>query len=138
MIHYRKTLELYDEGISFRGISASIGNSRQKVTEVIQLAEKKGLMCPLDEEMDDRWIEDFLFPEKSLEAPDGSHSTLNTFIKSWPNRTLLCLFYSMNTKQKAGRIIKSLTRIEALSAIIAIMPRNTKLPCVSAESLVKY
>ncbi|MEB7431005.1 hypothetical protein NEN51_13195 [Enterococcus lactis] len=47
MIHYRKILELHDEGISLRGIAASTGNSRQKVTEVIQLAEKKGLMCPL-------------------------------------------------------------------------------------------
>ena len=46
MIHYRKILELHDEGISLRGIAASTGNSRQKVTEVIQLAEKKGLMCP--------------------------------------------------------------------------------------------
>lgn len=38
MIHYRKILELHDEGISLRGIAASTGNSRQKVTEVIQLA----------------------------------------------------------------------------------------------------
>lgn len=68
MIHYRKILELHDEGISLRGISASTGNSRQKVTEVIELAEKKELMCPLDAEMDDRWIEEFLFPEKSLEC----------------------------------------------------------------------
>lgn len=68
MIHYRKILELHDEGISLRGIAASTGNSRQKVTEVIQLAEKKGLMCPLDEEMYDKWIEEFLFPEKSLES----------------------------------------------------------------------
>lgn len=56
MIHYRKRLELHVEGISLRGIAASTGNSRQKVTEVIQLAEKKGLMCPLDEEMDDKWM----------------------------------------------------------------------------------
>lgn len=68
MIHYRKILELQDEGISMRGISSSTGNSRQKVTEIIELAKKKGLICPLDEEMDDKWIEEFLFPEKSLEA----------------------------------------------------------------------
>jgi hypothetical protein len=55
-------LELHDEGISFRGIAASAGNSRQKATEVIELAEKKGLTCPLDEEMDDRLIEEYLFP----------------------------------------------------------------------------
>jgi hypothetical protein len=37
MIQYRKILELYDEGISLRGISASTSNARQKVTEVIEL-----------------------------------------------------------------------------------------------------
>lgn len=64
MIHYRKILELNNEEISLREISASTGNSRQKVTEVIRLAEKKGLVCPLEEEMTDKWIEEFLFPEK--------------------------------------------------------------------------
>lgn len=64
MIQYRKILELHDEGISLRGIAASTGNSCQKVTEAIQLAEKKGIACPLDEEMTDHWIEDFLFPER--------------------------------------------------------------------------
>ncbi|UOR11999.1 helix-turn-helix domain containing protein [Halobacillus amylolyticus] len=43
MIHYQKILELYDEGISLRVIAASTGNSRQKVTEVISLAEKEGI-----------------------------------------------------------------------------------------------
>lgn len=68
MIHYRKILELHDEGISLRGIAASTGNSRQKVTEILAIAEKKGLVCPLEEEMTDCWIEEFLFPEKALEA----------------------------------------------------------------------
>ncbi|MCM3729105.1 integrase [Neobacillus cucumis] len=62
MIQYHKILELYDKGISLRGISASTGNSRQKVTEVIELAKKKGLICPLDEEIDDKWFKEFLFP----------------------------------------------------------------------------
>jgi hypothetical protein len=48
-------LELHDEGISLKGITTSAGNSREKVTEVIQLAEKKGLMCSLDEEMNGQW-----------------------------------------------------------------------------------
>ncbi len=68
MIQYRKILELHDEGISLRGIAASTGHSRQKITTVIQLAEKKGLTCPLEEEMTDVWIEEFLFPEKTMEA----------------------------------------------------------------------
>lgn len=68
MIQYRKILELHDEDISLRGIAASTGHSRQKITTVIQLAEKKGLSCPLTEEMTDVWIEEFLFPEKMMEA----------------------------------------------------------------------
>lgn len=40
MICYRKILELHDEGFSLRGIAASAGNSRQKVTGIIQLALK--------------------------------------------------------------------------------------------------
>ncbi|WP_010648160.1 IS21 family transposase, partial [Oceanobacillus massiliensis] len=68
MIHYRKILELDHEKISRRGISSITGNSRQKVSEIIELAEKKGLRCPLEEEMTDQWIEEFLFPEKSMEG----------------------------------------------------------------------
>ncbi|WP_244532670.1 transposase [Mesobacillus persicus] len=72
---------------------------------------------PLDKEMDDKWIEDFLFPEKSLVASGGNHSTLITSIKSWPNRTLLFRFYTMNMRQKVERTIISLTRIAVLSVI---------------------
>ena len=68
MIQYRKILELHDEGIILRGIVASTGHSRQKITTVIQLTERKGLTYPLKAEMTDVWIEEFLFPEKMLEA----------------------------------------------------------------------
>nr|WP_238937944.1 hypothetical protein [Anaerobacillus isosaccharinicus] len=41
MIHYRKILELHDEGISLRGIAANVQVTRQKITEVIsQLKER--------------------------------------------------------------------------------------------------
>lgn len=53
MIHYQKILKLHDERIILSGIAASTGNSRQKVTEMIHLAEKKGLVYPLDEKMTD-------------------------------------------------------------------------------------
>jgi hypothetical protein len=79
MIYYRKILELHDEGISLRGIAASTGNSRQKVTEIIGLAEKKGLVCTLDEEMTEKWIEEFLFPEKTLEA--SGRQPLNFWVR---------------------------------------------------------
>jgi hypothetical protein len=101
------------------------------------LAKKKGLVCPLDEEMDDKWIEEFLFPEKSLEASGRKPLNFEYIHKSWPNRMLLSLFYTMNMKQKVGQITKSLTHIEVSSATMEIMRRNTKLPCVSAENQVK-
>ena len=68
LLQYPKILRLKKEGFSLRSIASSTGNSRQKVTEIIERAEKKGLGGDLEEEMDDKWIEEFLFPEKSLES----------------------------------------------------------------------
>lgn len=107
MIRYRKILEMYDEKISLRGIASSTGNSRQKVTEVIELAEKKGLYCPLEEEMDDKWIEEFLFPGKALESsgrqlPDFEyiHSEL-----AKPNVTLSLLHHEYETDSRSNNRI---------------------------------
>lgn len=33
---------------------------------IIHLPKRRGLVCPLEEEMTDKWIEEFLFPEKTL------------------------------------------------------------------------
>ena len=63
MFHYRRILEMHGERISIRSIAAAIGNSRQKVTEVIRKAEEKGIVVPLSEEMTDQWLWEFLFPE---------------------------------------------------------------------------
>lgn len=68
MIHYRRILELADEGLSIRTIANSLGHGRPKVKEVIELAKDKDLTCPLSEEMDDRWLEVFLFPHKTMEG----------------------------------------------------------------------
>lgn len=107
MVRYRKILELHDEGISFRGIAASTGNSRQKITEVLELAVKKGLVCPLDEEMTDKWIEEFLFPEKTLEASgrqplnfDYIHEEL-----AKPNVTLSLLHHEYEAECRANNKI---------------------------------
>ncbi len=54
---------MHGERISIRSIAAAIGNSRQKVTEVIRKAEEKGIVVPLSEEMTDQWLWEFLFPE---------------------------------------------------------------------------
>jgi hypothetical protein len=107
MIHYRKILELHDEGISLRGIAASTGNSRQKVTDIIGLAEKKGLVCPLEEEMTDKWIEEFLFPEKTLEA-SGRHPLNFDYIHeelAKPNVTLSLLHHEYEAECRANQKI---------------------------------
>lgn len=103
MIHYRKILELHFEGISLRGISASTGNSRQKVTEIIKLAKKKGLMCPLDEDKDNKWIEEFLFPEKSLEASGRQPIDFENIHKELakPNVTLSLIHYEYEAESRA-------------------------------------
>lgn len=72
MFPYRKILELHDEGVSLRSIATITQHSRQKVTEVIKLAEKKGVLMPLDDGITDPWLEDFLYPEKKQEN-SGRH-----------------------------------------------------------------
>ncbi|MCK9471755.1 MAG: IS21 family transposase [Bacilli bacterium] len=63
MIQYRKILELHFKEVSQRTISSSVGNSRQSVSDVIQKFKEKRLV-ELTDEMDDQWLEEFLFPEK--------------------------------------------------------------------------
>lgn len=63
MVHYRKILELYLEGVSQRTISSSTGHSRNTVSEVVQRSKKLKLEL-LDETMTNTWLEVFLFPEK--------------------------------------------------------------------------
>ena len=107
MIHYRRILELHDEGISLRGIAASTGHSRQIVTEVIQLAEKKGLACPLDEEMNDKWIEEFLFPEKAMEASGRQPLDFEYIHKELakPNVTLSLLHHEYEAESRMNNRI---------------------------------
>jgi transposase len=107
MIHYRKILELHDEGISRRGIAASTGNSRQKVTEIISLAEGKGLVCPLGEEMTDRWIEEFLFPEKTMEGSGRQPLNFDYIHKELakPNVTLSLLHHEYEAECRANHKI---------------------------------
>lgn len=107
MIHYRKILELQDEGISLRGISVSTGNSRQKVTEVIELAERKGVVCPLEEEMSDQWLEEFLYPETTLEASGRKPLDFEYIHKELakPNVTLSLLHHEYEMECRANHKI---------------------------------
>lgn len=63
MIHCRRILELYLDGVSQRTISASTGHSRNTVSGVIQRARSHGIQA-LSDTMTDAWLEAFLFPEK--------------------------------------------------------------------------
>lgn len=107
MIRYRRILELNEEGISLRGISASTGNSRQKVTEVIRSAKKKGLVCPLEEEMTDKWIEEFLFPEKTMEASGRQPMNFDHIHKELakPNVTLSLLHHEYEVECRSNNKI---------------------------------
>lgn len=72
MYPYRKILELHADNVSLRSIALMTQHSRQKVTEIIELAKQKGVKIPLEEEMTDPWLEDFLYPEKKQET-SGRH-----------------------------------------------------------------
>ncbi|SFM18536.1 IS21 family transposase [Salibacterium qingdaonense] len=108
MFPYRRILELQgEEERSLRSIAAITHHSRQKVTEVIRLAEKRGLKCPLDEDMTDPWIEDFLYPEKKLED-SGRHVIDFDYLYAElakPNVTLTLLHEEYKREAQAqGRI----------------------------------
>ena len=72
MFPYRKILELHGDNVSLRSIAQIVQHSCQKVTEVIKTADRKGVSLPLGEEMTDKWLEEFLFPEIKQEA-SGRH-----------------------------------------------------------------
>ncbi|MDR2977165.1 MAG: helix-turn-helix domain-containing protein, partial [Streptococcaceae bacterium] len=63
MIHYRKILELHLNGISQRTICTSLGTSHTTTSETIRRFNAQGLTS-LSKSMSDRWLEEFLFPEK--------------------------------------------------------------------------
>ncbi|MCD8503235.1 MAG: hypothetical protein LRY71_18250 [Bacillaceae bacterium] len=63
MIQYRKILELHFNDVSQRTISTSVGSSRNTVSDVIKRAEKLGV-ATLNDDMNNHWLEEFLFPEK--------------------------------------------------------------------------
>ena len=63
MIQYRKILELHFNNVSQRTISTSVGSSRNTVSDITKRAKKLGLER-LTDNMNNHWLEEFLFPEK--------------------------------------------------------------------------
>ena len=82
MYPYRKILQLHAESVSLRSIAMITQHSRQKITEIIKLAKKKGVKISFQEEMTDPWLEDFLYPEKKQDASGRHLMILNIFIKN--------------------------------------------------------
>lgn len=107
MYPYRKILELHADEVSLRGIAMMTNHSRQKVTEIITLAKQKGVKVPLEEEMTDPWLEDFLYPEKKQES-SGRHLMDFDYLHkelAKPNVTLTLLHDEyVNEAQIAGKI----------------------------------
>lgn len=55
------------EGFSIRSISSATGHSRQKITAVLEVAKEKEVNLKTLEDVSDKWLEEFLYPEKSEE-----------------------------------------------------------------------
>lgn len=68
------------------------------------MAVKKGLTCPLDEEMNDKQIEGFLFPENTLEASGRQPLNFDYIHKELakPNVTLSLLHHEYEVESRAN------------------------------------
>ena len=88
------------------------------------MVERKGLFCPLDDEMTDQWIEEFLFPEKALEFSGRQLIDLSMFIKNWRNHEYEADAERRSIKQlfafeeNQGRFRKLIGQVQRLSSLI--------------------
>ncbi|MDP3113153.1 MAG: IS21 family transposase, partial [Candidatus Cloacimonadaceae bacterium] len=77
MTQYRDILRLHKQGISGRGIAASLSCSRNTVSEVLQAAKALGIEWPLPDAVSDQELEEKLFPAEETESrrkmPDYDH-----------------------------------------------------------------
>ena len=66
MIDYKTILRLHSEKFSLRQIAARVGNSHHTVKKVIDVAAKSGVVMPLGEDVTNRELEKFLFPDRKV------------------------------------------------------------------------
>ena len=66
MVDYREILKLNHEGQHQRQIAASVGSSRNTVSEVLAAAKANGIEWPLNEELTNEKLRSILFPGKFL------------------------------------------------------------------------
>ena len=64
MVNYKEILRLAAEGQSQRQIAASMGSSRNTISEVLITAQAQGIAWPLEESVSNEQIGGILFPER--------------------------------------------------------------------------
>lgn len=78
MVNYKEILHLANEGTSQRQIAASVGHSRDTVSEFLTAAKAHNLTWPLEESVTNKQIGTILFPERYAKngnylEPDYAH-----------------------------------------------------------------
>ena len=65
MIDYREILRLKNLNFSNVAVANSIHSSRNKISEVVKLAEEHELAWPIPESLTNKEIEELLYPERA-------------------------------------------------------------------------
>lgn len=65
MVDYRTILRLSSQGNTGRQIAASVGSSRNTVSDVLEVAEGMGISWPLDESVTNAELQNIMFPRKA-------------------------------------------------------------------------
>jgi transposase len=100
MIQYRKILELHFNDVSQRTISTSVGSSRNTVSDVIKRAKKLGV-ATLNDDMNNHWLEEFLFPEKQAVEKGFFPPDWETVHKELQKKNVTLKLLHMEYDQKA-------------------------------------
>lgn len=100
MIQYRKILELHFNDVSQRTISTSVGSSRNTVSDVIKRAKKFGVTT-LNDDMNNHWLEEFLFPEKQAVEKGFFPPDWETVHKELQKKNVTLKLLHMEYDQKA-------------------------------------
>lgn len=64
MVDYKEILRLSSQGTKQRQIAASLGSSRNTVSEVLETANTKGIKWPIEDDVSNEDLQSILFPEK--------------------------------------------------------------------------
>lgn len=115
MIKYREILRLHAQDLSIRSIASSVGSSRNTVSDVLKRAMEKDVLWPLEKDVDDAELQDFLFPEKNhsilRRKPDCVHIhkemarsgvTLSLLWHEYVQLTILSFLYALRHQDKGN------------------------------------